>query len=313
MSKFIQTLKNIFAPEPAVEVIAEHVPEPEPVPAPQEPDTRPIEEQPGEKSGKAKSINPYLVAGYKQSRGRQRDHNEDALFSLTSMLSYNKSALPIGFYIVADGMGGHKHGEVASEVAIRAMVEHVLNKLYVPFLSLNPYSSNTSYQEILQEGVLSANAAILLNANGGGTTITAVLIVGEQMTIAHVGDSRVYSIQKNGDMKALTRDHSLVKRLIELGRISPQEAAVHPQRNVLYRALGQGETFEPELISTKIPSSGSLLLCSDGLWNVLSEKTISTIIMDNPTPQAACEELVEVTNQAGGPDNISTILVDLPG
>ena len=253
-----------------------------------------------------------LTAGYGQSTGRQREHNEDALFTLTTMLAYNDSSLPAGLYIVADGMGGHQLGEIASELAIRAMVEHVFKELFTPLFSLSPHPADASFQEILQSGILHANKAILAQTGGGGTTITAVLIVGEQMTIAHVGDSRVYAISPEGQLEALTRDHSLVQRLQELGQISPEEAAVHPQRNVLYRALGQGEAFEPELISTTLPPRGSLLVCSDGLWNVVNERQIGSIVVSSPTPQQACQELVDAANAAGGPDNISVILVDLP-
>lgn len=312
MNKIIQKLKHIFnlskeEPESPGSDQSDQAPKS----ASQEIPTKPFEEKLPQASSQSQTT--YLVAGYMQSTGRQRDHNEDALFSLTSMLAYNETVLPIGFYIVADGMGGHQHGEVASEVAIRALVDHVLNKLYIPFFSLHPHPADSSYQEILQQGVMAANKSILELANGGGTTITAVLIVGEQMTIAHVGDSRVYTVSDDGRLEALTRDHSLVKRLLELGQISPEEAAVHPQRNVLYRALGQGEAFEPELISAKLPTAGSLLLCSDGLWNVLSEQSISTLITESNSPQDACEKLVQAANQAGGPDNISTILVNLPG
>lgn len=258
------------------------------------------------------SSETQLNAGYGQSPGRQRDHNEDALFSLTTMLTFNDTSLPVGLYVVADGMGGHQHGEVASELAIRAMIEHVFKELYIPLFSLSPHPADSSFQEILQAGILNANQAILNQAGGGGTTITAVLIVGEQMTIAHVGDSRVYAVSQEGHLEALTRDHSLVQRLQELGQISPEEAAVHPQRNVLYRALGQGEVFEPELISTTVPSASKLLVCSDGLWNVVDNQKIGAIITSSLTPQAACQELVEAANDAGGPDNISVILVELP-
>ena len=253
-----------------------------------------------------------LNAGYGQSVGIQRDHNEDALFAFTTMLSYGDTSLPVGLYIVADGMGGHLHGEIASEIAVRAMAGHVLKELYIPLFSVSPQPANSSFQEILQTGILNANQTILAKAGGGGTTVTAVLIVGERMTIAHVGDSRIYSVSQDGHLESLTRDHSLVQRLLELGQISPEEAVVHPQRNVLYRALGQGELFEPELISTTVPTNSRLLICSDGLWNVVSNQEIGSIIVSNPTPQKACNVLVNAANEAGGPDNISVILVELP-
>jgi protein phosphatase len=164
---------------------------------------------------------------------------------------------------------------------------------------------------VFHSGIEKANEEILKNSYGGGTTVTAVLILGEQMTIAHVGDSRVYSIDNNGIVEPMTRDHSLVKRLQELGQITPEEAAVHPQRNVLYRALGQGEPFEPEIISTSRPDKGALLICSDGLWSIVGQETISEIINNGSSPQETCDKLIDAANDAGGPDNISAIYVDI--
>lgn len=255
---------------------------------------------------------PQLLAGVGQSVGKQRDHNEDALFALTTTMVSDTSKIPFGFYIVADGMGGHKHGEMASGIAVRAMAGHVIRKLYTPLFSLPATSPDESLQEIMQEGVQIAHQAIIKQTPGGGTTLTAVLILGDQLTIAHVGDSRAYVIKPDRSMEILTRDHSLVKRLEELGQITPEEAAVHPQRNVLYRALGQGETFDAEISTTSLPRQGDLLICSDGLWGVISENEIFDIITSTPSPEIACQNLVSAANVAGGPDNITAILVRLP-
>jgi len=254
---------------------------------------------------------PQINVGYGLSVGKQRTHNEDAFFTLTTMFSFNESQLPFGLYVVADGMGGHKNGEIASELAIRTIVGYILAEIYTPLMSLNPQPSELSFKEIFHSGIEKANAEILKKSYGGGTTVTAVLIVGEQMTIAHVGDSRVYSVDKEGNLEALTRDHSLVRRLQELGQITPEEAAVHPQRNVLYRALGQGEPFEPEVISTSRPDGGSLLVCSDGLWSIVTQEVISGIIKSGKSPQQICDKLIDAANDTGGPDNISAIFVEI--
>jgi len=253
---------------------------------------------------------PHITVGYGLSAGKQRTHNEDAFFALTTMFSFNETELPFGLYIVADGMGGHKNGEIASELAIRAVVGYILTEIYTPLMSLNPEQGELSFREVFHEGIEKANAEIIKNSYGGGTTVTAILIVGDQMTIAHVGDSRVYSVDKNGKMEALTRDHSLVKRLQELGQITPEEAAVHPQRNVLYRALGQGEPFDPEIISTRRPDSGYLLVCSDGLWSIVDGEIMSSVFKSGTSVQDICDRLIDAANDAGGPDNISAILVE---
>lgn len=254
---------------------------------------------------------PQLLVGCGHSPGLQRDHNEDAIFTLTTTLVSNSTHIPFGFYIIADGMGGHVHGELASEIAVRAMSNHVIRNLYTHLYSLSSVPPNLSIQEIMQEGVQLAHRAIIQETPGGGSTLTAMLIMGSQLTIAHVGDSRMYIIQPDGQIESLTHDHSYVQRLQDLGQISPEEASVHPQRNVLYRALGQGEPFEADVTSRRI-ASGYLLLCSDGLWGVISEAEIIDAVVNKPHPALACQQLVAAANRAGGPDNISAILVHLP-
>jgi PPM family protein phosphatase len=278
--------------------------------------TKPLEPMPDMLS--ASAINqagldlPQLIAGCGQSVGMQRDHNEDSLFSLTTTSANNASNLSFGLYVVADGMGGHQHGEVASEIATRAMSEYVIRHLYTPLFSVNPQPPSESLQEVLANGVQAAHESIVKTVSGGGTTLTTVLILGKQMIIAHVGDSRVYTIDLHGNMRPVTRDHSLVKRLEELGQLTPEEAAIHPQRNVLYRALGQGEPFEPEIITTPLPNPGFLLVCSDGLWGVVPDEELGKMIISASTPQLACQQMVDAANEAGGPDNITAVLVRLP-
>jgi serine/threonine protein phosphatase PrpC len=256
---------------------------------------------------------PQLIVGCAQSVGRQRDHNEDALFTLTTTLTSDYGNVPFGLYIVADGMGGHQHGELASGIAIRVVASLVVRKLYTTLLSLKHSPPEQSLLEIMQEGVMDAHRTITRQVPGGGTTLTSVLILGNQMTVAHVGDSRAYAINQSGSMEVLTRDHSLVKRLVELGRITTDEAAVHPQKNVLYRALGQGEPFDPDLNTMQLPDSGYILICSDGLWGVVADEDIHRLVLEAETPEDACMKLIEAANEAGGPDNITAILVRLPG
>jgi PPM family protein phosphatase len=255
---------------------------------------------------------PQIAFGCAQSVGKQRDHNEDALFTLSTVLASDHTNIPFGLFIIADGMGGHQHGEVASGVAIRAMASFIIRKLFVPMYSLNNEKPEESLQEILQAGVAEAHQAILKEAVGGGTTLTTALIVGSQLMISHVGDSRAYAIYPDGRVHVITRDHSLVKRLEELGQITSSEAAVHPQRNVLYRALGQGDPFEPDVNTYPLPQNGYVLLCSDGLWGVITENDMIEIIRSANDLKEACHQMVELANNAGGPDNISVIIVRAP-
>lgn len=254
-----------------------------------------------------------FVVGIGNSIGRQREHNEDALFVMTTNVISDNTNLPLGLYIVADGMGGHLHGEKASQVAVQAMANHVLSNIMPPILDKSRGENAGSVGEIMEGGVISAHQAINQQAPGGGSTLTGLLLLDDQMTIAHIGDSRAYTIGSDGRTKVLTTDHSLVKRLEDLGQITSDEAAVHPQRNVLYRALGQAETIDAELITAPLPKSGYLLLCSDGLWGVVSENEMVNIVLSAISPQEASQSLLAAANTAGGPDNISVIVIELPG
>ena len=254
---------------------------------------------------------PQFLAASAQSVGRQRELNEDSLFTLTSTIAGNSSNPPFGLFIIADGMGGHQYGEVASNAAIRSISGYIMKKFHNSLFSMPPTPLDESLQEIVQAAVMEAQAAVVREATGSGTTVTAALVVGQQLTIAHVGDSRAYLLYNEHRMEAATRDHSLVRRLEELGQITSAEAAVHPQRNVLYRALGQGETLEPDVVTTPFPIGGYLMLCSDGLWGVVSEDEMRRIIYEAPNMQRACQNLVAAANGAGGPDNISVILAQL--
>lgn len=253
---------------------------------------------------------PQLVVGIAQSTGRQRDHNEDTLYAMHTILADGDTDLPFGIFLVADGMGGHLNGEVASRSAARAFPDYVLKSFYLPLLT---GSANTgemdSIHEIMEKGVVEAQRAVLRTAPGGGTTLTAAMVIGDQVTLAHVGDSRAYFLHEGGRIEVITQDHSLVRRLQDLGQIDEKEASVHPQRNVLYRALGQSEPFRPDLKTIEMPASGYFLICSDGLWGSVPDDDIYSIVQNAPNLMIAAHNLIEAANMAGGPDNISAILV----
>ncbi|MFM8322584.1 MAG: PP2C family protein-serine/threonine phosphatase [Chloroflexota bacterium] len=251
-------------------------------------------------------------AGCAQSVGRSREHNEDSVLLINTLLSNNGGHIPLGLFIVADGMGGHKHGEVASGLAVRSIANQVMRKIFLSLVTTRPTPPDEPIQEILEGAVIDAHRVIMKEAPGSGTTLTALLLVDEHMSIAHVGDSRAYLFPDDGAPQVLTRDHSLVMRMQELGQITAEEAAIHPQRNVLYRALGQGEPFSPDITSSPLPDGGHLLLCSDGLWGVVPEDQLVELLRSAPDLNSACQMMVDAANEAGGPDNISALLVRLP-
>ena len=255
----------------------------------------------------------HLVAASGQSVGKQRELNEDSLMSISTTIAGNAGNTPFGLYIVADGMGGHQYGEIASNTAIRTFGGHIMRKFHPYLFTLPTVPLDESLQDLMLEGVSQAQEAIQRDAPGSRTTLTAALVLGEQVSIAHVGDSRAYAVYPDGRFDLITRDHSLVGRLEELGQITAEEAETHPQKNVLYRALGQGEILEPDIFTVSFPKKGTLLICSDGLWGVLSKETMHQAISDADTLERACQNLVNAANAAGGPDNITVILAKMIG
>jgi serine/threonine protein phosphatase PrpC len=241
--------------------------------------------------------------------GKKREHNEDAFFTLECTLKQNGEIMPFGLFIIADGMGGHQAGNVASALATRVVAHSLLRQVYLPFLRDDERdSSRRPINEALIEALSDASLAVYEAVPDAGTTLTAALIVGTHAYIGHVGDSRAYLVTEKG-LQQITQDHSLVARLIELGQATPEEAMTHPQRNVLYRALGQGGSMEVDTYFQLLPVGSQLLLCSDGLWGTVPEREMAAIIAAAPSPQIACRRLIEAAITHGGDDNITTILI----
>lgn len=228
---------------------------------------------------------------------------------MTALLADGETDIPFGIFIVADGMGGHLNGEIASQYAARTMGEYLISKFYMRFLTGRRDDEEKSIQEVMEDGVTEAHRAVVRNAPGGGTTLTAAMVLGDQVTVSHVGDSRAYFIYPDGRVQVITQDHTLVKRLQALGQISEDEASNHPQRNVLYRALGQNEPFRPDINTHSLPRNGYMLICSDGLWGSVPEDEIRRITLEESQPFQICKNLVSAANSAGGPDNISAVIV----
>jgi len=254
-----------------------------------------------------------LIAAAGQSVGKQRELNEDSVLAVTTTMAGNSGNLPFGLYIVADGMGGHQFGEVASNSAIRTVAEMVLKKFHPFLFQLKSEPMEESFQEIMSAAVNEAQRIVQQEAPGSGTTLTAALVVGQQITIAHVGDSRAAFVYPDGRIENVTRDHSLVQRLQELGHITPEEAENYPHKNVLYKALGKGDMLEPEIFTIAFPQPGTLVISSDGMWGVVAEKDIIQAVNEAPNLQRASQNLVTAANAAGGPDNISVVLAQLIG
>jgi protein phosphatase len=214
-----------------------------------------------------------------------------------------------GLFMVADGMGGHQNGEAASSLALRISAGQLISQIYLPLLSGSSHDANQpALTDVVRDAVFRANQVVMRNVPGSGSTLTYGMVLGNRLFVGHVGDSRAYLLREGDAPKRLTRDHSFVNRLIEMGELTEEEALVHPQRNVLYRAIGQPENLEVDVSTHLLESGDRLLFCSDGLWNMLDESEIWAMLDQGADPQVICEQLVDAANAAGGNDNITVIL-----
>lgn len=225
-------------------------------------------------------------------KGRVRSRNEDA---------YWVGECAFG---VADGMGGHLAGDVASATAL----------LPVQALDGKVFPDAPSAQAALLDAILAANAAVVRKAAnepslyGMGTTLTATLVEGRRLHVAHVGDSRAYLL-RDDTFTQLTRDHTLVAHLIEEGQITKEEAAVHPQRSIITRAIGVDVDLDVDTLTIELQDEDQILLCSDGLTNPLSDEEIRGVLTAGLDAQGAAQRLVDLANDHGGPDNITVVLI----
>ncbi len=260
------------------------------------------------------SHNPGLRAVQSCHIGNVRSRNEDSSYIFTAESGGQEPLIPFGLYIVADGMGGHHAGHEASKGVSRLVAQHVMERIYLPLLKNIPDDNGQPPEpvsEVILDAVQAANQQIHSPDPGkdSGTTLTAALVFGRRLYVAHVGDSRAYLLV-DGELKQVTIDHSYVRRLIEAGQITEDEAAVHPQRNMLYRAVGQGGDLQIDTFTQSLPNSGKLFICSDGLWGLIPNPVIRDILQQDVPLEAMTEALVQLALEAGGHDNITGVLVE---
>lgn len=254
---------------------------------------------------------PCLRAGHTTDVGMVRDLNEDSMLALELDQVRRSVSRPVGLFVVADGMGGHAAGDVASGLAIETVALHAAAHLLVPHLSGNG-GDPSGAQLWLMDAVQAANQAVYAQRQSTqtnmGTTLVAAVVIGDTAYLANVGDSRAYLVNQAG-IRQITTDHSLVERLVALGQISPADARSHPQRNVIYRTIGDQEQVEVDCFVQRLTPGDSLLLCSDGLTGKLEDSDIWQLVQRHRSPQDACEELVQAANARGGEDNLTVIVV----
>ncbi|WP_242619196.1 Stp1/IreP family PP2C-type Ser/Thr phosphatase, partial [Actinomadura fibrosa] len=224
--------------------------------------------------------------------GMLREGNEDSAYAGAHLLA------------VADGMGGHVGGEIASAAAIEALRGLDKDLPATELLAALEHTVKTANDNLHR--IVESDPAL----QGMGTTLTAMLWAGNQVALVHIGDSRAYLL-RDGSLFQITHDHTLVQSLVDEGRISPDEAASHPQRSLLLRALdGRGEV-DPDLSLREAKIGDRYLLCSDGLSGVVTAETIFQVLTDVADPEQAVRQLIDLANRGGGPDNITCVVADV--
>lgn len=244
--------------------------------------------------------------------GQERSLNEDSLLTLEIAPVFRSVGMPVGLFVVADGMGGHEAGDLASRLAVQTVARQAVSEVLMP--------SATGVQlpnarQWLTAATVAANQAVYEQRRAAGTdmgtTLVMALLIGDDATIVNVGDSRAYQLSPQG-IKQITTDHSLVERLIAAGQLTQGEAADHPQRNVIYRVVGDKAKVDVDLFEQQLAPGEALLLCSDGLSGMVPDEQIWQIWRASISPQEACDRLVDAANHAGGKDNISVVIVQVP-
>jgi serine/threonine protein phosphatase PrpC len=261
----------------------------------------------------ANPVPSQLLVGTGLNTGikRKGKPNEDSLLAFEKIRASETGTKPVGLFVVADGMGGHKNGQEASQLVTRILRERLL-----PALEQGPVDE--IFSELLVEGIHHANLALYQRnreQHGDmGTTLTAALIFGYTAYVANVGDSRTYLYRDNPGLSQITRDHSTVAQLVEAGAITRDEVYTHPKRNVIYRSLGRQASEDIDSFTVPLKNGDILLLCSDGLWEMVRDQEIEMIIRASyPYPSQISTMLIQAALNRGGKDNISVVVVYVNG
>lgn len=262
----------------------------------------------------------HLLAAGNSDAGdvRRSEPNEDSVLVLQLQRVHESNAVPAGVFIMADGMGGHDYGQVASRMAVNLIAERMTRELLgAPLQTERNGEPVQEPQEddlvgLLRNTIEEANLALCQknqqDKTDMGCTLTGCMIVGEHAYIANVGDSRTYMV-RGGQIYKLTTDHSLVGQLVAGGLIEPDDVYTHPSRSQIFRSLGDKPNVQVDIFKQQLAPGDILLSCSDGLWEMVRDPQIESILNSAPDPQTACAQLIDMANTNGGEDNISAVIV----
>ncbi len=255
-------------------------------------------------SEETQSISNNTRIGLLTDIGKKRQVDEDAILAIESMSAFESKSSQKFLLVLADGMGGHSKGEIASKIIVNTIAEKICPAML----------SQTNYTFEINKSIQEANQRILQytsdhpETEGMGSTVVCAVVDGRNVHLANVGDSRIYVISKE-EIRRVTKDHSYVQDLVDKGEISEEEARVHPKKNVITKAVGIYSEIKADTMKLTLDDDESLLLCCDGQLIHVEDKEIHEIVVKADEPQEACQKLVDLANERGGEDNISVILL----
>jgi serine/threonine protein phosphatase PrpC len=240
---------------------------------------------------------------------RRHKPNEDSMVVLQATCTYQGQLVPFGLFVIADGMGGHECGQEASRLAVQNMMHTVLQNIV-----MGRDLSDEFLADMLIGGVEWANLAIYhrdqIENKDMGTTLTAALVVGTKAYIVNVGDSRTYLFRESSGLQQITHDHSLVASMVARGEIRPEEIYTHPERSKVYRCLGYSDELKVDSFTIDLRAYDRLLLCSDGLWEMVRDPDIENIVASSsPHASQISSMLIQAALTRGGADNVSVVAV----
>ncbi len=257
--------------------------------------------------------NVVLSCGHYTNVGRRRKQNQDSLLTMQAVKVNLSNSVPLGLYVVADGMGGQAAGEIASGLVVSTVARHAQANLFSRFADNDLTESDIV--EWLKAVVEAANLAVLQERtnqkNDMGSTLVMAVVKNATAYLAHVGDSRAYRLDVDGELERLTLDHSLVEQLVLAKQISAAEARTHKRRNIVYRTMGEKENIEIEVRSVDLSPGDRLILCSDGLNSMIEDGHIAAVVRESTSLVDAARRLVEAANEAGGEDNITAVVAEV--
>ena len=255
-----------------------------------------------------KKIHPITLVA-KTDIGKERNTNEDSVDTFVINSQSPDTGLDYSILVVADGMGGHEKGEVASEVATTKFIETVRKNI----LHLSQETKNINFEEILTKAIEVANNEVWKiseqSPNHIGTTLVGAIIVDNHIFIANVGDSRAYLVNPKQSIHQITKDHSAVQEMFDAKIITKEQMRNHPRRNMITKALGLNKDVTPDIFHEDLKKDNVLLLCSDGLYTMIDDLEIANAINGNINKSA--EKLIALANKNGGLDNISVALASV--